>query len=125
MNRLPSWLLLVALVCGCADRPRLVPASGKVLHKGRPLTAGSVIFVPLPGNAWAGDSPSSLLQTDGAFTMKTFPHGPGVAPGAYKVTLDPALAARIGLQSLSRADQTPWRVEIPGSGRTDLVLEAK
>lgn len=125
MKRLLSGLLLSVLLCGCADRPRLVPATGKVVHKGKPLTAGSVIFVPDPGNAWAGDNPSSLLQTDGSFSMKTFPFGPGVTPGGYKVTLDPALASRIGLKVLSRADQTPWSVEIPGSGRSDLVLEAK
>ena len=30
---------------------------------------------------------SSLLQTDGTFTAKTFPYGEGMPPGTYKVTL--------------------------------------
>lgn len=115
----------LALLAGCGDRPTLVPATGRITHKGQPLTAGSVIFVPDSGNAWAKDNPSSLLQTDGSFTMKTFPYGDGVAPGKYKVTLDPALAGRVRQPALSKADKTPWSVEIPDTGKTDITLDAR
>ena len=125
MARMWAGLLSLVLLAGCGERPRLVPATGKITHKGQPLTAGSVIFVPDAGNAWAKDNPSSLLQTDGTFTMKTFPFGEGVSPGKYKVTLDPALAGRVRLPNLSKADKTPWSVEIPEAGKTDIVFNAR
>lgn len=125
MARLMALIVSLVLLAGCGERPRLVPATGKITHKGQPLTAGSVIFVPDAGNAWAKDNPSSLLQTDGTFTMKTFPFGDGVSPGKYKVTLDPALSGRIRLPNLSKADKTPWSVEIPDSGKTDIVFDAR
>lgn len=125
MRRLAVPAMALALFAGCGDHPRLVPATGRITHKGQPLTAGSVIFVPDAGNAWAKDNPSSLLQTDGSFTMKTFPFGDGVAPGKYKVTLDPALAGRIRQPTLSKADKTPWSVDIPDAGKTDITLDAR
>ena len=125
MIRLSITSATLALLAGCGDRPTLVPATGRITHKGQPLTAGSVIFVPDSGNAWAKDNPSSLLQTDGSFTMKTFPYGDGVAPGKYKVTLDPALAGRVRQPALSKADKTPWSVEIPDSGKTGITLDAR
>jgi hypothetical protein len=41
------------------------------------------------------------------------------------VTLDPALAGRVRLPNLSKADKTPWSVEIPEAGKTDIVFDAK
>src|SRR5579885_3794759 len=87
-------LLALAAASGCGDRPKLVTVTGKVVHKGEPLTAGSIIFHPDAGNSYQKDKPSSLLQLDGSFTMKTFPFGDGVPPGKYKVTLAPELANR-------------------------------
>jgi len=113
--RLTVAVLIAALAAaGCGTKPKLVGVTG-----------GSVIFVPDSGNAWAKDNPSSLLQTDGSFTMKTFPYGDGVAPGKYKVTLDPALAGRVRQPALSKTDKTPWSVEIPGSGKTGITLDAR
>src|SRR5262245_40493969 len=78
--------------CGNNDAPNLVPASGKVMMDGKPLTAGAIIFHPSEGNTFMKDKPSSLLQLDGSFTMKTYPFGAGVSPGPYKVTLAPEIA---------------------------------
>jgi hypothetical protein len=112
------WLLLLPLV-GCSDdRPTLVPATGKVTMDGKPLTAGAIIFHPGEGNAYMKDKPSSLLQLDGSFTMKTFPFGEGVSPGPYKVTLAPELATRIGKPAYANPDKTPWSVDVPPDGLT-------
>ena len=86
------WPVVVVLgtlmAAGCSgDRPKLVAAAGKVTYKGQPLTAGSIIFHPDAGNSYQKDRPSSLLQLDGSFTMKTFPFGDGVPPGQYKACL--------------------------------------
>lgn len=112
-------LLLLLVIAGCGDdRPTLVPATGAVTQDGKPLTAGSIIFHPVEGNPYMQDRPSSLLQLDGSFTMKTFPFGEGVSPGPYKVTLAPELAARIGRMEYEDPEQTPWSVEVPPGGLT-------
>lgn len=127
MPRPPAALLLAAaLALGCGgDKPKLVPVTGTVVRKGGPVTAGSVTFHPDPANAHQKDSPSSLLQVDGGFTMRTYPYGDGVPPGRYKVTLSPDLAGRLGKPDLGRPDRTPWAVEVPDGGLTGHVFEVK
>src|SRR5262245_8929704 len=90
-----SAVLLLVVTAGCGNRPKLVSVTGKVTHKEKELTAGSIYFHPAEGNSYQGEKPSSLLQTDGSFAMRTYPHGQGVPPGQYKVTLSPELAGRI------------------------------
>ncbi len=130
LTRLATLLAagLVISFSGCEDaeeKPLLVPATGKVLHKGQGLTAGSIIFFPDRDAEYQKDSPTSLLQLDGSFTMKTFPFGDGVAPGKYKVCLSPALAGGIKLPDYADLTKTPWEVEITDTGKTDIVFEAK
>lgn len=120
--------LLTISATGCGedpDKPLLVPATGKVTFQGKGLTAGSIIFFPDRDAEYQKDSPSSLLQVDGSFTMKTFPFGDGVAPGKYKVCLSPALAGSIKLPDYADSKKTPWEVEITDTGKKDIVLEAK
>jgi hypothetical protein len=116
-----------AAVClaGCSNRPKTAPVSGKMAHKGKPMTAGSVYLHPAAGNTWAGEPPSSVLQLDGSFEMRTFPHGLGVPPGPWKVTLSPALAGRVGKPELGDPARTPWTLDVPDEGVSDKVFEVK
>lgn len=119
---------IVIGLAGCgepADKPLLVPATGKVTFQGKGLTAGSITFFPDRDAEYQKDAPTSLLQLDGSFTMKTFPFGDGVAPGKYKVCLSPALAGGIKLPDYADLKKTPWEVEITDTGKTDIELEAK
>lgn len=119
-------VLGVLLALGCSsDRPKLVLVAGKVTHKGQPLTAGSIVFHPEAGNSYQKDRPSSLLQLDGSFTMKTFPFGDGVPPGQYKATLAPELAGRIRMPKYADVAKTPWIIVISEKGNSELFLEAK
>jgi hypothetical protein len=123
---LPVLVLVLVAICGCGgDKPKLVSVTGKVIHKGQPLTAGSIIFYPDAGNSYQKDKPSSLLQLDGSFTMKTYPFGDGVPLGTYKVTLAPELAARIGRPDYAKPDKTPLSVVVSESGLADQVFEVK
>src|SRR5690242_18448298 len=90
-----ACLLAVALLSAGCGRPKLVPVTGRVVHKGEPLTAGSIWFHPAAGSARPEEKASCQLQLDGSFKMRTYPYGNGVAPGSYKVTLSPDLANRI------------------------------
>jgi hypothetical protein len=112
-------VLLTLAGCADSDRPTLVPATGSVTMDGKPLTAGAIIFHPREGNPYMKDKPSSLLQVDGRFVMKTFPFGEGVSPGPYKVTLAPELATRIGKPEYSNPAQTPWSIDVPATGLSD------
>ena len=126
MRMLGLFALLVAISgCGNSDKPKLVVLSGTVTMDSKPLTAGSINFHPDSSNAYVKDKPSSLLQTDGSFIAKTFPFGEGISPGKYKVTLAPELAARIKRPKYGKSDETPWSIDVPESGITDLKLEVK
>ena len=117
IGRLIFPLIAAALAgCGGADQPQLVPVTGTVVMDGKGLTAGAIIFHPTEGNAYMKDKPSSLLQVDGSFTMKTFPFGEGVSPGPYQVTLAPELANRIGKPDYANPDKTPWSIDVPQAG---------
>jgi hypothetical protein len=118
-------LLLTGLGCGGGDRPKLVPVTGKVVRNGQPVLPGNVVFHPEPGLSYNGDRPSCQLQTGGTFTMLTYPHGEGVPPGKYKVTLSPDLAARIKKPEYGDPAKTPWAVDVPDTGLPDHVLEVK
>lgn len=125
-----TLLLLLALLadvsgCGPSNRPKLVTVTGKVMMNGRPLTAGAIIFHPSDGNSFRDDKPSSLLQTDGSFLIKTFPFGDGVPPGKYKVTLAPELATRIQRPDFGDPKKTTWSVEVPENGLRDQRFEVK
>ena len=114
----------VAVLVGCDDgRPVLVEASGRVLLQGQGLTAGSVTFHPDAGNEFRGDAPSSQLQLDGSFRMKTFPWGEGVAVGRYRVTLSPELASRIDFPHYSDPEKTPLVLDVPATGVAGVLLE--
>jgi hypothetical protein len=123
--RRATLLLPLLAFAGCADRPKLVEVSGKVTHNGKAVTGGSVWFHPAEGNAYQGEKPSGQLQLDGTFTARSFPHGDGIPPGKYRVTLSPDLAARMGKPKLGNADKTPWSAEIPEGGLKDLAFEVK
>ncbi|MBY0231060.1 MAG: hypothetical protein K2W96_17385 [Gemmataceae bacterium] len=109
------WLPLV-LLAGCGGGPRLAPVAGKVSMAGRAVTAGSVYLHPAPGNEWKGEPPSSVLQVDGSFTMKTYPYGDGAPLGKWKLTLGPPLSARLGKPELGDAGKSPWTVDVGAEG---------
>jgi hypothetical protein len=71
-TRLPTGLvagfLAGALLAGCGPGgPRLAPVRGKVTYRGRPVTTGTVTFVPdQPGPAATGE-----IGPDGTYVLST------------------------------------------------------
>lgn len=116
--------LLSTLGCG-PKAPPLVAVTGKVTMAGQPLTAGSIILHPSDANSFQDDNPSSLLQLDGGFTVRTFPFGDGVPPGKYKVTLAPELASRIRRPEYADPKRTPWELEVPATGSVSQNFEVQ
>ncbi len=119
-------LALAVTFVGCgSDKPKMVTCSGKVTHKGKAVTAGSINFFPDASNSFQKDNPSSILQLDGSFTAKTFPWGDGIPPGTYRVTLAPQLASRLNAPAYASPEKTLWKIEIPDGGLKDQILEVK
>jgi hypothetical protein len=118
-----AFLAAALALAGCANKPKLVAVTGKVTHNGKAVTGGSVWFHPEGGNQDKPERMSGQLQLDGTFTAKTFPHGEGIPPGKYKVTLSPDLAARAGAPRYGDATKTPWAVDVPDGGLADHIFE--
>jgi len=79
---------LSLLLAGCsadANRPKVAPVSGKVTHKGQPLTAGDVIFTPTGGAA--SHIATGQIGPDGSYQLTTFNTGDGAVLGTHKVTV--------------------------------------
>lgn len=113
--------LLILPACGEA-KPVLVPANGKIIFKGKPLTAGSIYFHPAATNKYTNDNPSSILMEDGSFSMKTFPYGEGISPGKYTITLAPQLASRITRPDLSDPSRSKLSITVPEEGMKNLMI---
>src|SRR5262249_9749277 len=82
---------IAVLFAGCgvdANRPKVVPVSGKVTDKGKALTAGDVIFTPSgrPGDASAHIA-TGQIGPDGTYRLTTFNTGDGAVLGTHKVTV--------------------------------------
>jgi len=117
-------ITIVFFMTSCTqDKPKLVKVNGKITFNGQPLTAGSINFHPASTNTFTKDNPSSILQEDGSFTMKTFPYGNGVSPGEYKITLAPQLASRISLPNLAYPEKTNAKITVPETGLENFILD--
>ncbi len=83
-----SWCIALLLVMGCDQGPQRVPVAGKVLIDGKPLTVGTIRFVPESGRPV-----SANLAEDGSFRVTTkvpTGHGDeieGLYPGKYKLAV--------------------------------------
>lgn len=55
------------LLMGCSRGPEMVPVTGKVLYKNKPLEYGSVMLAPADG----GDPARGQIQPDGSFQLTT------------------------------------------------------
>ena len=117
-------IAIVFFMTACnQDKPKLVKVNGKITFNGQPLTAGNINFHPASTNTFTKDNPSSILQEDGSFTMKTFPYGNGVSPGEYKITLAPQLASRISLPNLAYPEKTNAKITVPETGLENYILD--
>jgi hypothetical protein len=68
-----SCLAAAALLAGCGKgRPATAAVSGTVTIRGRPVTAGTVLFVAADGT----QSASAELSPEGTYTMPAAPVGP-------------------------------------------------
>jgi len=82
-------LLVVASITGCTGDgvkpfPNMVPVSGTVTLKGKPLPQGTILLAPI--DPLKGQSASGQID-DGKFTLSTTVSAPGVMIGKYQVRI--------------------------------------
>jgi hypothetical protein len=127
MTRGFAPLILFALfLTGCGGRteytpPKTYPVKGKVLSaSGEVLKFGRVTFHPKnkddPTEPWAD------INKDGIFTVTSFKHQDGAAPGQYVVTVEP-YSYRTGNLEKRSAGSIPNRYQ--KAETSDLNVEIK
>lgn len=68
----------IALCFGCDQTGQgLAPASGTVTADGKPVTGGTITFIP----SGEGKPGSGEVKSDGSFTLTTYKDGDGVVVG--------------------------------------------
>jgi hypothetical protein len=71
------------LIAGCGDgRPKRVPVAGQVLIDGKPLTTGSVQFVPEGGRPSQGE-----IDASGRFRLTCYEKDDGALVGTHRVAI--------------------------------------
>lgn len=76
------------LLTGCSGDDGIgkrFPVSGKVTYDGKPLTSGTVNF--LPEDPATGRPATGEIQTDGSYKLTTQTPGDGAMGGKYKVSI--------------------------------------
>lgn len=141
------FLAFLGMITGCGDgvaakdQLPVVPAKGKLLVRGQPMSGVNLLLVPVKADQKI--RPQANTGADGSFEITTYKTGDGGPEGEYKVVLsmmvDPnlsdskkeELAGKLAAEAkripaaYQRADTTPLTVKIE-KGKADLgVLEIK
>lgn len=80
-------VLLVAAglpLASCSSGVTLYPVKGQVFHGDSPAE-GAIVVLHLKDGPADAPKPSGMVGADGAFTLKTHPHGDGAPAGEYVV----------------------------------------
>jgi len=81
-----AGLLWMAVLPGCGrdGLPNMVAIRGTVSYQGKPLTEGTVLYLPQDpqGRQARGD-----VAADGTFTLTTLRNGDGAQQGSYRIVV--------------------------------------
>ncbi len=120
-----GMMWLVCCVSGCGRQttgPRFQRVEGVVTLGGKPLTSGTIQFVPDSTTAAQGPSASGVIQANGRYEL----FGPrglaGAAPGHYRVSIC-IRTIRSDAQVVPTCDTVPPQYSRPEtSGLTSVVV---
>ena len=97
--RLLALAMLMASGVGCGptdpDQANILPVSGKVTYKGKPVPKGTITFHSDGGRMATGE-----IQEDGSYSLTTARPGDGAVAGHHRVSIvanegDPTLNAEL------------------------------
>ncbi len=78
-------VLLAPFGCGPGHGLNLAKVSGKVIYRGKPVTNGTVFFMPDESKGTVGPPAVGTITSDGSYVMSTDTAGDGVIVGHHKV----------------------------------------
>lgn len=81
-----AGLVLIGAGCGGPAPSELAPVRGKVIFRGKPLTTGTIVFVPDPMRNTPGPLARADVQPDGSYQLKSG-DATGAATGWHRVTI--------------------------------------
>jgi hypothetical protein len=84
-------LMTLGTLAGCAEDSKIASVHGIVRLDGKPLTSGTVRFVPAAGRAATG-----TIQSDGTFSLGTYGESDGALIGTHQVAVVSYEAADAG-----------------------------
>jgi hypothetical protein len=128
--RFPLALALAwGLLSGCGGDAGELPTvrvSGTLSVDGKPVSTGTVHFVPANGR------PATGIVQDGKFTLSTYKEGDGVAPGKNRISVEvvqevPTKDGDTTAKSLIPAkftnpDESGLQLEVPPGGYSNLQI---
>ena len=94
-------LLTLGTLAGCAADTKIASVDGIVRLDGKPLTSGTVRFVPAAGRAATG-----TIQSDGTFSLGTYGESDGALIGTHQVAVVSYEAADDGRPAYEVRTQT-------------------
>lgn len=79
-------VLVCCLGCG-SSAPHTIPVSGTVTFDGKPLSKGTISFIPAGDKTEFGRPATGNIDPQGNYTLSTFKPGDGAVPGKYQVAV--------------------------------------
>jgi hypothetical protein len=83
---LVAAMVIVTVGCGRTRPEGLAAVSGKVNYRGKPLTSGTIVFVPDAERGTNGALARAEIQPDGSYHLKCG-DASGTVPGWHRVTV--------------------------------------
>lgn len=82
-----TWPLLLVCLSGCGKgEAQLVPVEGRIVYRGQPVDAGTVVFTPDTERGNTGPIAWAEIQPDGRFRLKSDDRD-GATLGWHRVTI--------------------------------------
>ncbi len=85
IHRFAVCSLLVSSLLGCGPTSKTVPIRGQVTYQGKPLSQGTIMYVPR--DRAAGRQARGEIKSDGSFELTTFQPGDGALIGDYDIAI--------------------------------------
>jgi hypothetical protein len=117
-------MFFISALAGCGADANVASVNGVVRVDGKPLTTGTVRFVPPAGRAAAGK-----IQSDGTFTLGTFGDSDGALLGRHQVAVIAFEVGPVQRTEGGRPPPAPTKPLVPqrymAPGTSGLTFEVK
>lgn len=121
-RRLEVFVVLAGfLATSCGTNVKLHPVTGQVFFEGEPAEGATVVFHPVNSTP---DSlrPGSIVNKEGKFKLRTYPHGEGAPEGEYLVLITWFAPPGAGKDMANAKSRIPLRYsDAAKSGLTAIV----